>query len=152
MYCGILPGQSAPGRDRTCDHRIRSPLLYPLSYGRPTAAPGDGGPVLRVPVAHAALCSSPRMLTVRQRSRTLRRTVRVASGGAGGPRLWLWHYRLGKAGLGPRHERRPGGPEEVRVEPHADAVVNGDPAPSAVPTPAAGPNTTEPAEVPTSRP
>jgi hypothetical protein len=26
-------GTSAPGRDRTCDHRIRSPLLCPLSYG-----------------------------------------------------------------------------------------------------------------------
>jgi Dynamin family len=37
------------------------------------------------------------------------------------------------------------------VEPHADAVVNGGPAPSAVPTPAAGPNTTEPTEVPSSR-
>lgn len=23
----------APGRDRTCDQRIRNPLLYPLSYG-----------------------------------------------------------------------------------------------------------------------
>ena len=27
---------SAPGRDRTCDPRIRSPLLYPLSYERGT--------------------------------------------------------------------------------------------------------------------
>ena len=26
--------QSAPGRIRTCDRRIRSPLLCPLSYGR----------------------------------------------------------------------------------------------------------------------
>ena len=25
---------STPGRDRTCNLRIRSPLLYPLSYGR----------------------------------------------------------------------------------------------------------------------
>jgi hypothetical protein len=25
--------RSAPGRDRTCDQRIRNPLLYPLSYG-----------------------------------------------------------------------------------------------------------------------
>jgi len=25
---------SAPGRIRTCDRRIRSPLLCPLSYGR----------------------------------------------------------------------------------------------------------------------
>ena len=25
---------SAPGRIRTCDQWIRSPLLYPLSYGR----------------------------------------------------------------------------------------------------------------------
>jgi hypothetical protein len=33
-----LVRRGAPGRDRTCDHRIRSPLLYPLSYGRPTAA------------------------------------------------------------------------------------------------------------------
>jgi len=23
MYYNILPGQGAPGRDRTCDHRIR---------------------------------------------------------------------------------------------------------------------------------
>jgi hypothetical protein len=28
-------GKSAPGRDRTCDRRIRSPLLCPLSYRRP---------------------------------------------------------------------------------------------------------------------
>jgi hypothetical protein len=28
----ILKG--APGRDRTCDRRIRNPLLYPLSYER----------------------------------------------------------------------------------------------------------------------
>jgi len=27
-------GDSAPGRTRTCNLRIRSPLLYPLSYGR----------------------------------------------------------------------------------------------------------------------
>ena len=26
--------RSAPGRDRTCDQRIRNPLLYPLSYER----------------------------------------------------------------------------------------------------------------------
>lgn len=26
--------KSTPGRDRTCDRRIRNPLLYPLSYGR----------------------------------------------------------------------------------------------------------------------
>ncbi len=26
--------QSAPGRTRTCNQRIRNPLLYPLSYGR----------------------------------------------------------------------------------------------------------------------
>lgn len=26
-------GNGAPGRDRTCDRRIRNPLLYPLSYG-----------------------------------------------------------------------------------------------------------------------
>ncbi len=24
---------SAPGKDRTCDTRIRNPVLYPLSYG-----------------------------------------------------------------------------------------------------------------------
>jgi len=27
-------GRGAPGRIRTCDPRIRSPTLYPLSYGR----------------------------------------------------------------------------------------------------------------------
>jgi len=27
-------GESTPGRNRTCNLRIRSPLLYPLSYGR----------------------------------------------------------------------------------------------------------------------
>jgi hypothetical protein len=37
------------------------------------------------------------------------------------------------------------------VEPHADAVVNGGSVPSAVSAPAAGSNSTEPAEVPTSR-
>jgi hypothetical protein len=26
--------ESTPGRIRTCDQRIRNPLLYPLSYGR----------------------------------------------------------------------------------------------------------------------
>jgi hypothetical protein len=52
---GKAAGQmGAPGRDRTCDHRIRSPLLYPLSYGRPAAAPGDGRPRLSVAVAPAA--------------------------------------------------------------------------------------------------
>ena len=25
--------QNAPGKDRTCDTRIRNPVLYPLSYG-----------------------------------------------------------------------------------------------------------------------
>ncbi len=25
---------TAPGRTRTCDHRIRNPMLYPLSYRR----------------------------------------------------------------------------------------------------------------------
>jgi len=30
----------APGRDRTCDPRIRSPLLCPLSYGGPAPVPG----------------------------------------------------------------------------------------------------------------
>jgi hypothetical protein len=28
-------GMGAPGRNRTCNRRIRRPLLYPLSYGRP---------------------------------------------------------------------------------------------------------------------
>ena len=35
--CAVLPGlglHGAPGRNRTYDRRIRSPLLYPLSYGR----------------------------------------------------------------------------------------------------------------------
>jgi hypothetical protein len=32
---GPIPlNPSAPGRIRTCDRRIRSPLLCPLSYGR----------------------------------------------------------------------------------------------------------------------
>jgi hypothetical protein len=40
MFCMM----SAPGRIRTCDRRIRSPLLYPLSYerarsGYPTCRP-----------------------------------------------------------------------------------------------------------------
>ena len=29
----VSPGQSAPSRTRTCNLRIRKPLLYPLSYG-----------------------------------------------------------------------------------------------------------------------
>lgn len=29
----------APGRDRTCDTRLRKPVLYPLSYGRQTKSP-----------------------------------------------------------------------------------------------------------------
>ena len=40
MYSSIMPGQSAPGRDRTCDHRIRSPLLCPLSSKVPAARRG----------------------------------------------------------------------------------------------------------------
>jgi hypothetical protein len=32
--CKSLVFMSAPGRIRTCDRRIRSPLLCPLSYGR----------------------------------------------------------------------------------------------------------------------
>jgi hypothetical protein len=28
------PRDGAPGRIRTCDHRLRRPMLYPLSYGR----------------------------------------------------------------------------------------------------------------------
>jgi hypothetical protein len=31
-FCRTFSG--APGRIRTCDRRIRSPLLCPLSYGR----------------------------------------------------------------------------------------------------------------------
>lgn len=33
--------KSAPGRDRTCDQRIRNPLLYPLSYGCLFSRRGD---------------------------------------------------------------------------------------------------------------
>jgi hypothetical protein len=33
-----LPAANAPGRIRTCDPRIRSPPLCPLSYGRPRAS------------------------------------------------------------------------------------------------------------------
>jgi hypothetical protein len=29
----IIGSTFAPGRDRTCDHRFRRPVLYPLSYG-----------------------------------------------------------------------------------------------------------------------
>jgi hypothetical protein len=33
---GLRRGElGAPGRIRTCNLRIRRPLLYPLSYGRP---------------------------------------------------------------------------------------------------------------------
>ena len=31
---GATECESTPGRTRTCNLRIRSPLLYPLSYGR----------------------------------------------------------------------------------------------------------------------
>jgi hypothetical protein len=34
LYCDLQVFYSAPGRIRTCDRRIRSPLLCPLSYGR----------------------------------------------------------------------------------------------------------------------
>ncbi len=45
----IFTGQKgAPGRDRTCDHRIRSPLLFPLSYGRPAARRGRRTSLLRL--------------------------------------------------------------------------------------------------------
>jgi hypothetical protein len=40
-----LVRRGAPGRDRTCDHRIRSPLLYPLSYGRSAVALEDSADV-----------------------------------------------------------------------------------------------------------
>ena len=33
-YCAAMPFTSTPGRIRTCNQRIRNPLLYPLSYGR----------------------------------------------------------------------------------------------------------------------
>ncbi len=47
--------QCAPGRDRTCDRRIRSPLLYPLSYGRPVVKPNGARPrSCRIP-----LCGTP---------------------------------------------------------------------------------------------
>ncbi len=49
-------------------------------------------------------------------------------------RARLWHYRLVKAGLGLRQERLHRGPEEVKVDPHADAAVNGG---SAISAPAA---------------
>ena len=32
--CGCQPPTGAPSRTRTCNRRIRSPLLYPLSHGR----------------------------------------------------------------------------------------------------------------------
>ena len=32
--CGCQPPTGAPSRTRTCNQRIRSPLLYPLSHGR----------------------------------------------------------------------------------------------------------------------
>ena len=34
LYVICRANSSAPGRIRTCDRRIRSPLLCPLSYGR----------------------------------------------------------------------------------------------------------------------
>jgi hypothetical protein len=45
-----LVRRGAPGRDRTCDHRIRSPLLYPLSYGRPDTGGGASASLLRLTV------------------------------------------------------------------------------------------------------
>lgn len=32
MRAGV-PHANAPDRTRTCDYRIRNPVLYPLSYG-----------------------------------------------------------------------------------------------------------------------
>jgi hypothetical protein len=31
--CSLQRKFCAPGRIRTCDHRFRKPMLYPLSYG-----------------------------------------------------------------------------------------------------------------------
>ena len=38
----IKTNKCGPGRTRTCNRRIRSPLLYPLSHGRLTFAGSPG--------------------------------------------------------------------------------------------------------------
>ena len=60
IYPAILPGESAPGRDRTCDHRIRrffrhpSPVIHPRSELHewllsPLASPGPSSLVCGPP-------------------------------------------------------------------------------------------------------
>ncbi len=39
----FLGAPSEPGRDRTCDPRIKSPLLYQLSYEPGTKRPATSG-------------------------------------------------------------------------------------------------------------
>jgi hypothetical protein len=39
-------GNGAPGRNRTCDPRLRRPMLYPLSYGRVSSLYEVTGPSL----------------------------------------------------------------------------------------------------------
>ena len=37
LRVAIVVESITPGRIRTCDHRFRKPMLYPLSYGGPCA-------------------------------------------------------------------------------------------------------------------
>jgi hypothetical protein len=46
--CPVAPATlGPPGRVRTCDHRIKSPLRYPLRHGGVSSAGGDRTRVLR---------------------------------------------------------------------------------------------------------
>ncbi len=65
----VASGVGAPGRIRTCDRRIRSPVLYPLSYGggacavptRSATTRGTGEPALPDKASRNAGTGGPRV-------------------------------------------------------------------------------------------
>lgn len=64
FHLQIKASRSAPGRIRTCDRRIRSPLLCPLSYGRlRRAGEGNRTPIASLEGWSSAIELHPRVLS-----------------------------------------------------------------------------------------
>ncbi len=57
VFCTTIGRQGAPGRTRTCNLRIRRPLLYPLSY--------EGRGAAQFPRPHQSIAPRPRPMQPR---------------------------------------------------------------------------------------
>ena len=83
-HAAELRKRGAPGRDRTCDRRIRSPLLCPLSYGRWGPVTTGGNAQERIPASGYRRISLVQGLVPTPRAR---HGVRDTDGGQGSPNV-----------------------------------------------------------------